>query len=324
MLYTAVQDTLRKTLINHNGVMYIGANGWQSPNGFDILGVIIYCLVELAGGKFKLEAMLLDFVRLAKSHTGKYLADTICVVVEKFQIQNKICGIVTDNASNNPVMVSELKKFKGDQHWIQCYAHILNLIAQSILRPFGKVKKSSTSKAIEEDDELSSDKSEGEEAEDQICRFDNDVTHLTHSGDEDDTRNDVRLKSANILEPELTLEDINNLSDKDEENDLYTTSMCKQSLAKFRAVARKLCKSPNSKMEFVELCREMECKKPHSIYQDVHTRWNSTLDQLVSIVRCHKAITVWQKDKKHGLDCKYQILHVDIQLAKHLISILQV
>ncbi|KAH9462716.1 hypothetical protein Pst134EB_006593 [Puccinia striiformis f. sp. tritici] len=140
--------------------------------------------------------MLLDFVRLAKSHTGEYLADTICVVVEKFQIQNKICGIVTDNASNNPVMVSELKKFKGDQHWIQCYAHILNLIAQSILRPFGKVKKSSTSKAIEEDDELSSDKSEGEEAEDQICRFDNDVTHLTHSGDEDDTRNDVRLKSA--------------------------------------------------------------------------------------------------------------------------------
>ncbi|KNF05542.1 hypothetical protein PSTG_01353 [Puccinia striiformis f. sp. tritici PST-78] len=309
MLYTAVQDTLRKTLINHDGAMYIGADAWQSPNGFDILGVVIYCLVELAGGKFKLEAMPLDFVRLAKSHTGEYLADTIRVVVEKFQIQNKICGIVTDNASNNLVMVSEMKKFKwarfkGDQHWIRCYAHILNLIAQSILRPF--------------------DGSGGEEAEDQICRFDNDVTHSTHSGDEDDTRNDNETIQPDILEPELTLEDINNLSDEDEENDLYTTAMCKQSLAKFRAVARKLRKSPNSKMEFVELCREMECEKPHSIYQDVRTRWNSTLDQLVSIVRCHKAITVWQKDKKHGLDRKYHILHVDIQLAKHLISILQV
>ncbi|KNE93147.1 hypothetical protein PSTG_13465 [Puccinia striiformis f. sp. tritici PST-78] len=91
-----------------------------------------------------------------------------------------------------------------------------------------------------------------------------------------------------------------------------------------RAVAQKLRKSPNSKTEFVPLCREFECDKPHSIVKDVRTRWNSTLDQLVSIIRCHKAIMAWQKDKKHGLDCKHHLLPVDIQLAKHLVSILQV
>ncbi|KNF05854.1 hypothetical protein PSTG_00848 [Puccinia striiformis f. sp. tritici PST-78] len=174
MLYTAVQDTLRKTLLKHNGAMYIGADAWQSPNGFDILGVVIYRLVELAGGKIKLEAMPLDFVQLAKSHTGVYLADTVRLVVEKFEIYHKICGIVTDNASNNSVMVSEMKKFKwarfkGDQHWIRCYAHVLNLIAQSILRPFGTVKKRSTAKSTEADGDTSSDESEGDDAEEQIC-----------------------------------------------------------------------------------------------------------------------------------------------------------
>ena len=47
--------------------MYIGTDAWQSPNGFDILGVIIHCLVELDRGKIDLEAMPLDFIQLAKS-----------------------------------------------------------------------------------------------------------------------------------------------------------------------------------------------------------------------------------------------------------------
>ncbi|KAH9456701.1 hypothetical protein Pst134EB_012907 [Puccinia striiformis f. sp. tritici] len=203
MLYTAVQDTLRKSLLDHTGVMYIGADAWQSPNGFDILGV------------------------LSKSHTSEYRADTIRVVVEKFKIQNQICGIVTDNASNNSAMVLEMKKFKwarfkGDPQWIRCYAHILNLIAQSILRPFGTVKKQSGPQATDMDVDTSSDESDdNEDAEDQICRFENDASHLTHSNDNNDT-----------LQPELTLEDIQDLSEEDEEKDLYTTSMCRKSLAK--------------------------------------------------------------------------------------------
>ncbi|POW00101.1 hypothetical protein PSTT_13398 [Puccinia striiformis] len=232
MLYTAVQDTLKKTLLKHNGAMYIGADTWQSPyNGFDILGVVIYCLVELAGGKFKLKAMPLDFVQLAKSHTGEYLAVTIQVFVKKLQFQNKICGIVTDNASNNLAMVLVMKKFKGDKQWTCCYAHILNLIAQLILRLFGAVNKLSTSKASGEDGKSSSDNSEGEDGEEQISQFDKDTTHPTHSSDDNDP------VQPDNLEPKLTLDNIHNLSDKDEDNNLDTTLMCKQSLAKFCAVA---------------------------------------------------------------------------------------
>ncbi|OAV99292.1 hypothetical protein PTTG_25340 [Puccinia triticina 1-1 BBBD Race 1] len=328
MLYTAVQHSYRKELTKHKGAMYIGADAWQSPNGFDILGVVLYRMVKLGGGKFDLEAMPLDFVQLARSHTGEYLADTVRTVVEKFGIQDKICGIVTDNASNNSVMVSEMKKikwarFKGDQQWIWCYAHILNLIVQSILRLFGTAKKRSAENADEGDvDSLYSSDESGEEddPEQQIRRYKEDLTHLVDE-EEIETAGAAFLED---VEPELTLEDLNDLSDEDEDSDIYTTEICRETLAKFRAIARKLCKSPNSKIQFAELCKDMGCESPHSIVQDVCTRWNSTLDQSVGIVRCKKAILIWQKDKKHGLDRKYHINSVDIQLANHLVEILQV
>ncbi|KAH9467846.1 hypothetical protein Pst134EA_033413 [Puccinia striiformis f. sp. tritici] len=111
--------------------MYLGLDAWQSPNGFDILGTVIYQLVEGDGGGVNLKAMPLDFVQLHKSHTGVYLAETIRVMVEKFGIRDKICGIVTDNASNNKTMINEIKSykwplFKGDGQWIRCFAHIFN------------------------------------------------------------------------------------------------------------------------------------------------------------------------------------------------------
>ncbi|KNE93991.1 hypothetical protein PSTG_12658 [Puccinia striiformis f. sp. tritici PST-78] len=118
-LYTAVQESLIKSFKNHKGAMYLGLDAWQSPNGFDVLGTVIYQLVEENKGGFHLEAMPLDFVRLQKNHTGKYLAETVQLIVEKFGLKDKILGIVTDNASNNKTMIEEIKtyrwpRFKGE------------------------------------------------------------------------------------------------------------------------------------------------------------------------------------------------------------------
>ncbi|KNE99918.1 hypothetical protein PSTG_06771 [Puccinia striiformis f. sp. tritici PST-78] len=57
-----------------------------------------------------------------------------------------ICGIVSDNVSNNWTMIEEFeklnwKRFKGEPQWIRCFAHILNLIIKAVLRPFGRQKK---------------------------------------------------------------------------------------------------------------------------------------------------------------------------------------
>ncbi|KNE94490.1 hypothetical protein PSTG_12137 [Puccinia striiformis f. sp. tritici PST-78] len=41
-LNTAGQEKFIESLKNHNGAMYLGLDAWQSPNGFDILGTVIY------------------------------------------------------------------------------------------------------------------------------------------------------------------------------------------------------------------------------------------------------------------------------------------
>ena len=75
---------------NHRGAMYLGLDAWQSPNGIDILGTVLYWLVEDNKGGFHLEAIPLDFVRLQKSHTGVYLAKTVQLIAEKFGIKDKV------------------------------------------------------------------------------------------------------------------------------------------------------------------------------------------------------------------------------------------
>ncbi|KNF02356.1 hypothetical protein PSTG_04559 [Puccinia striiformis f. sp. tritici PST-78] len=56
--------------------------------------------------------MPLNFVQLKGSHTGKYLARMVQYIVETFGLQNRICGIVSDKASNNAIMVTKLAKLR--------------------------------------------------------------------------------------------------------------------------------------------------------------------------------------------------------------------
>ncbi|POW13586.1 hypothetical protein PSHT_07758 [Puccinia striiformis] len=84
MLYSAVQKNYKTVLETHTGALYLGVDAWQSPNGFDILGTVVYRFAEANSVGSRLEAIPLDFIRLSQSHTGEYLA-------------HSICGIVSDN-----------------------------------------------------------------------------------------------------------------------------------------------------------------------------------------------------------------------------------
>ncbi|POW11508.1 hypothetical protein PSTT_05242 [Puccinia striiformis] len=305
MLYSAIQQKYKAVLMSHTGALYLGVDAWQSPNGFDILGIVIYRLEELASGKSKLEAMPLDFVRLSQRHTGAYLADSVRLVVEKFGIQQKICGIVSDNASNNEVMVRELKKqkwprFKGEGQWVRCFAHVLNLIVQGILRPFGTNKKNTTA----------------------TTNQDGSTVIKTHPLAKKN-QSSSEIETAGHLEDSdlLNLDDIKNASDEDE-TDRYTSNGCKESLAKFRVIAKKLRYSPNSKAEFIDVCRDKGCSTPHTVERDVFTRWNSTYTQLTSIVRCKDAILEWQRHKQHGVVRRYYLDQSDFDLAQDLAAVL--
>ncbi|OAV88611.1 hypothetical protein PTTG_28973 [Puccinia triticina 1-1 BBBD Race 1] len=232
-LYTAVQESLIESLKHHKGAMYLGLDAWQSPNGFDVLGTVLYQLVEEdKGGIYHLEATPLDFVTLQKSHTGVYLAKTVQLIVEKFGLKEKIHGIVTDNASNNKTMIEEIKTywwpcFKGEMHWVRCFAHILNLIAQVILRPFGshKRKNNSTSTvvpAFNSDSDESEEEEEPEDRDDQIQLRTGDSAEDEGEDNNDDGSiiNDSVLAAKLIDDEEVELDDddVKDLSDEEDDD----------------------------------------------------------------------------------------------------------
>ncbi|KNE99746.1 hypothetical protein PSTG_07033 [Puccinia striiformis f. sp. tritici PST-78] len=322
LLYSAIQDEYRTELQAHKGALYLGVDAWQSPNGFDILGVVIYRLKELEeAGEFELEAMPLDFVQLLQRHTGVYLADVVRLVVKKFGIQDRICGIVSDNASNNEVMVKDLQKlkwprFKGETQWIRCFSHILNLIVQGILRPFGTQKKKCDQSTSIDDNDNSGEEDDPDAQIKTLSRDDDAISdHDNDSCDGDSTDQDNRDDVESLNES-----DIENGSDEDE-GDRYTSESCKQTLAKFRRIAKKLRYSPNSKGRFIKSCKENGCKTPHSIERDVCTRWNSTNAQLKSVIRCKPAILEWQRLKSYGIDRKYHVDEADFALAQDMVDI---
>ncbi|KNF02221.1 hypothetical protein PSTG_04720 [Puccinia striiformis f. sp. tritici PST-78] len=111
--------------------------------------------------------------------------------------------------------------------------------------------------------------------------------------DEEIINHGSKLVSDLIHDEEIELEtdNVEELSDEEDE-DRYTSISCKATLAKFRCIARKLNKSPNSKALFAKICREENCLKPHTVERDMRTQWNSMHVQLCSIKRCAKAIKI--------------------------------
>ncbi|KNE88916.1 hypothetical protein PSTG_17635 [Puccinia striiformis f. sp. tritici PST-78] len=320
MLYLSVQAAFCEELKTHVGAMYLGVDAWQTPNGHDIIGAVIYRAKQEKGGSIRMDAMPLDFVQLKGSHTGEYLARMVQFIVEKFGLENRICGIVSDNTANNGTMISELKKLKwkrfhGEAQWIRCFAHILNLVVKAILRPFGTPKKKADS--IQDLDDSDGE----EEAQDLIDGFDGSDIE-SESEDEDELTDTVAKDTELGGDDELTLDDIQDLEGEDD-TDVYTTVSCRQTLAKFRAIATKLKKSPNSKAHFITICQENECEKPHNIERDVPTRWNSTYKQIASIVRCKRALLVWQHDKQYGTPRRLHINQADLNLAQDLVDVLE-
>ncbi|KAA1067055.1 hypothetical protein PGTUg99_029609 [Puccinia graminis f. sp. tritici] len=69
-LYTGIQRNYRNELklSAHQGELYLGVDTWQSPNGFDIMGIVIYQLINNNTEDMELEAIpLRDVIRLRKA-----------------------------------------------------------------------------------------------------------------------------------------------------------------------------------------------------------------------------------------------------------------
>ncbi|MGH7239794.1 MAG: hypothetical protein ACREHG_06965 [Candidatus Saccharimonadales bacterium] len=73
-----------------------------------------------------------------KSHTGANLAQAIYLMLVQYKIENRLLTVVADNVTNNDTLGTELAMsiggdglFRGTEHHLRCFAHVLNLIMQA-------------------------------------------------------------------------------------------------------------------------------------------------------------------------------------------------
>ncbi|KAA1108427.1 hypothetical protein PGT21_012450 [Puccinia graminis f. sp. tritici] len=194
----------------HEGALYLGVDAWQSPNGYDIMVTVVYRLLDDGAGNTKLDAMphLRADQPPPERHTGEYLAEMIC-------------GIVSENASNNETMISELeqldwKQFKGKAQWIRCFAHIVNLIVKAILRPFTRKKSQAGTPEFDDSDEE-------EDKHERIVRFNQEKQNCDLDNDEDNHKEpDGKEDPELAFDDDLTIDNLEDL-EREDSKDNYTS-----------------------------------------------------------------------------------------------------
>ncbi|QRW02441.1 DNA polymerase [Ceratobasidium sp. AG-Ba] len=340
-MYAATQASITSALKNVSGAMHIGLDMYQSDNGHDYLGIVLYHQV-VERETIRIKRMVLECLSFGtRLHTGKRLARTTHQVLQKFEIEHRVWGAVGDGASTNEAMMKfmtqfGLKQLTGPDSRVYCLAHVLNLAAQTVAAPFRKRIARRT------DDD---DNDEDDEDEDGLDGGHNEDKHSDTSGgadpaieDEDINPNDLDGEAGSwALDPdEDEDEDNQSVADfneevkdfdlpeivpgSDEDDEAKSAAKVGRKLAWW---GKKLRFSSTFKGIFVGYCIKLEVERPHNIRRDLKTRWNSTGLMSSDGERTFPAIMRTQRNSTVTIPPQYQFREEDLTHIKHLNMLFQ-
>ncbi|KAE8230146.1 hypothetical protein CF326_g4862 [Tilletia indica] len=126
------------------GALHLAIDLWTSSNGFAFLGLIL--CYQKDGVAIRRQ---LDMVPFLSQHTAKNLATATLDTLRKYEIEDRIWNITSDNASENSLMMTILAELGGLPRFkettstcrVRCSAHVLNLVSQAVLKGFKPKRK---------------------------------------------------------------------------------------------------------------------------------------------------------------------------------------
>ncbi|CAB5381884.1 unnamed protein product [Rhizophagus irregularis] len=139
-IMTSFNDSQKKVasiLQNTSSKISFTIDAWTSSNNFSFLGITAHWVTE----NWKLKSFLLDFIKLEGPHSGANIKDAFLKSLKNFNIESKILGVTTDNASNNVTFLKAVESnlsqkyiyYDSEDKHVRCLAHVINLAAQQVL-----------------------------------------------------------------------------------------------------------------------------------------------------------------------------------------------
>jgi hypothetical protein len=118
--------------------IHISFDGWSSPNGLALVGVVVHYLdKDLVNRSY-----LIGMRRIRGAHTGENIAEAVMPILLEMRILPKLGYFIADNDGRNDTCIRTiLRKHRPDikdpdSRRVRCLGHIINLAAKAFL--FGK------------------------------------------------------------------------------------------------------------------------------------------------------------------------------------------
>ncbi|KAF7300003.1 hypothetical protein MKEN_01322600 [Mycena kentingensis (nom. inval.)] len=291
-MFVRTKERVKERLSHVSGIA-LSTDAWTAPNHRAYVAVAGSW--EENGQKVE---CLLDFIEVPKSHDGKNLAAVLDQVADDFGVSDRIRSVTCDNATANDAMIKELERmlqrrfvgesprdFRGQADRTRCAAHIINLVAKSLLKMFKTKKADGTT---DYDDEYGSAAEDAAEALLDVELLLAELNELELADDARDADEDVFDEVAEMMA-------------EDREEFLAETEVIRSALKKARAITTKILHSTTILLpQWKELLEELDMGV-RVLPRDVKTRWNSTFDLINTLLQYKRAVQQFTASADHGL-----------------------
>jgi hypothetical protein len=99
------ENTIRDSFPKRRKIS-LALDAWTSPNKIAFLAIVAFWM----GDDWKLRKQLIGFEQLIDRHTGDYMAEIVRKIIIKYQLQDRLYAVTTDNATNNQTLTENLQK----------------------------------------------------------------------------------------------------------------------------------------------------------------------------------------------------------------------
>ncbi|PIL36561.1 hypothetical protein GSI_00250 [Ganoderma sinense ZZ0214-1] len=308
-IFARTHRQIAKMLQEYDGDLHFATDAWTSPNHRAFVAVTVH--LEVEGNPL---ALLLDLVEVPRSHSGVNLAAEFATILKEFDIADKILTVTCDNASNNKTMIEKLvdllPDFPGEVNHVRCFAHVLNLVAKSLIKQFD-------AEAEHEQAEVGADEQE--------------LLELTRDLEDEERTTLAEEAVANAgAEGENTADNTDDevdamaeMSDEEREKFARDVRPVKLVMAKICKISFKIIHSTTLLLPAWYASCAAEGLPEKLLPRDVRTRWNSTFDMLDGALKARVVVDKMTGEKAHGLRA-YELSEDEWEIARQLRHVLKV